>query len=208
MNQKLVLIIIRKGFTQLLCDPKAGGMLSGVAVQDSSAVMGDHEKAIQDAEGDCRNSEEIHRSYTFPVIIEENSPALCRLRALRSFLYPTRHSSFREVESQFQQFSVNARRTPSRILSHQAKDQLPRLFRNSFPSTHIAMTGTPSPIEPEADPMPPNHGFGRDDNERLFPLGPHMLGDNPEKAINTVEMWPRVSTFQGHELLTKGEILQ
>jgi hypothetical protein len=38
MNQKLVLIIIRKGFTQLLCDPKAGRMLSDVAVQDSSAI--------------------------------------------------------------------------------------------------------------------------------------------------------------------------
>src|SRR5689334_7855690 len=92
--------------------------------------------------------------------------------------------------------------------SHHAKDQLARLFRNSFPSTHIAMTGTPSPIEPEAGPMPPNHGFGRDDNERLFPPGPHMLGDNPEKTINAIEMWPRVSTLQGHELLTKDEILQ
>jgi hypothetical protein len=35
-----------------------------------------------------------------------------------------------------------------------------------------------------------------------------MLDHNPEKAINTIEVWPRVSTLQGHELLTKGEILQ
>jgi hypothetical protein len=56
--------------------------------------------------------------------------------------------------------------------------------------------------------MPPNHGFRRDDNERLIPLGPHMLGHNPEKAINPVEVWPRISTLQGYELLAKGEILQ
>ena len=44
---------------QLLRDPKAGGMLSDVAVQDSSAVVGYHKKAIQDAEGDCGNSEKM-----------------------------------------------------------------------------------------------------------------------------------------------------
>ncbi len=56
--------------------------------------------------------------------------------------------------------------------------------------------------------MPPSHGFGPDDNESPFPLGPQMLGDNPEEAINMVQMWPCISTLQGHELLTKGEILQ
>lgn len=76
MNQILVLVIIRKGFTQLLRDPKAGRMVSDVAVQDSSAVMGDYEEAIQSAEGDCWNSEEIHRSDSFAVIVNEGCQRL------------------------------------------------------------------------------------------------------------------------------------
>jgi hypothetical protein len=60
-------------------------MLSDVAVQDSSAVMGDHEEAIQDTEGDCWNSEEVHRSDDFAVIVKEGLPTSSWFWVLRNF---------------------------------------------------------------------------------------------------------------------------
>ena len=38
--------------------------------------------------------------------------------------------------------------------------------------------------------MPPNHGFVTI-TKRLFPLGPHILGGNPEKMINMATFYSR-----------------
>ena len=58
----------RKCFPQRLDDPTARRVLRDVEVQDPPAIMADHEKAIEYAEGDRRGREEIHRSDGFPVI--------------------------------------------------------------------------------------------------------------------------------------------
>jgi hypothetical protein len=46
-------------------------MLCDIEVQDTPAVVTDDEKAIERAEGDRRNSEEVHRGNRFPVIAKE-----------------------------------------------------------------------------------------------------------------------------------------
>jgi hypothetical protein len=43
-------------------------MLCDIEVQDTPTVVTDDEKAIEHAEGDRRNSEEVHRGNRFPVI--------------------------------------------------------------------------------------------------------------------------------------------
>ena len=55
-------------------------MLCDIEVQDTPAVVTDDEKAIERAEGDRRNSEEVHRGNRFPVISEKGKPAPSRLR--------------------------------------------------------------------------------------------------------------------------------
>ena len=51
-----------KCFSQLLHDPRACRMLCDIEVQDTPTVVTDDEKAIERAEGDRRNSEEVHRA--------------------------------------------------------------------------------------------------------------------------------------------------
>src|SRR5260370_34469992 len=65
----------RKCFSQLLDDPRACRMLGDVEVQDAPTIMTDDEKAIEHAEGDRRNSEEVHRGNRFSVIAEKGKPA-------------------------------------------------------------------------------------------------------------------------------------
>src|SRR5258708_18476709 len=55
-------------------------MLGDIEVQDAPTIVTDDERAIERAEGDRRNSEEVHRSNRFPVITEKGKPALGRLR--------------------------------------------------------------------------------------------------------------------------------
>jgi hypothetical protein len=60
-----------KCFSQLLDDPKACRMLCDIEMQDTPTIVTDEEKAIEHAEGDRRNSEEVHRGNRFPVIYGE-----------------------------------------------------------------------------------------------------------------------------------------
>jgi hypothetical protein len=60
-----------KCFSQLLDDPRACRMLCDIEVQDTPAIVTDDEKAIEHAEGDRRNSEEVHRGNHFTVITEK-----------------------------------------------------------------------------------------------------------------------------------------
>jgi hypothetical protein len=43
-------------------------MLCNIEVKDAPTIVTDDEKAIEHAEGDRRNPEEVHRSNRFPVI--------------------------------------------------------------------------------------------------------------------------------------------
>src|SRR5260370_24595521 len=86
-----------KCFSQLLHDPRAGRMLCDIEVQDTPTVVTDDEKAIERAEGDRRNSEEVHRGNRFPVITEKGKPATGRLRISRRPFHPTRDRSLRDI---------------------------------------------------------------------------------------------------------------
>ena len=65
-----------KCFSQLLDDPRACRMLCDIELQDATTIVTDDKKAIQHAESDCRNREEVHRGNRFPVIAEKGKPAL------------------------------------------------------------------------------------------------------------------------------------
>src|SRR6266852_4377372 len=79
-----------KCFSQLLDNPRACRMLCDIEVQDATTIVTDDKKAIERAEGDRRNSKEVHRGNRFPVIAEKGKPARGRLLILRCPFHPTR----------------------------------------------------------------------------------------------------------------------
>jgi hypothetical protein len=60
-DKKLGSGLIRKGFSQLLYNPQALGMPRYVEMQNAPTIVADDEEAIEDAERDRRNGEEVHR---------------------------------------------------------------------------------------------------------------------------------------------------
>lgn len=68
----------REGFPGLLTDPDAGWMARDIEVHDSSPVMTDNEKAVQDAKLHSWHGEEVHRRNRFAVVAKECSPDLSR----------------------------------------------------------------------------------------------------------------------------------
>lgn len=68
----------RKCFAKLLKNPQARRMLSDIEVQNAPPIMSDHEKAIEYAERDCGNGEEVHRGDGLRMVAQKSKPVLGR----------------------------------------------------------------------------------------------------------------------------------
>src|SRR5712675_1184673 len=104
-------------------------MLCDIEVQDTPTVVTDDEKAIERAEGDRRNSEEVHRGNRFTVITEKGKPALGRLRISRRPFHPTRDRSLRDIKAEHEKFAMDAWRSPPGVLNDHSEDQFLKLLR-------------------------------------------------------------------------------
>jgi len=155
-------------------------MLCDIEVQDAPTIVTDDEKAIERAEGDRRNSEEVHRGNRFPVITEKGKPALGWLRLSRCPFHPTRDRSLRDIKTE------HAWRSPRWVLNDQPEYQflnlLPRLSSSGGPPD----LGNQLPVQTESAPVPTHHRFRRDRNEGLLPSGPESADGDPEELVEQV----------------------
>src|SRR6267154_3803097 len=104
-------------------------MLCDIEVQDATTIVTDDKKTIQHAEGDRRNSKEVHRGNRFPVIAEKGKPARGRLRISRCPFHPTRDRSLRDLETEHEKLAMDAWRCPRWVLNNHPEDQFLNLHR-------------------------------------------------------------------------------
>ena len=79
-------------------------MLCDIEVQDTPTVVTDDEKAKERAEGDRRNSEEVHPGNRLPVITEKGKPVPGWLRISRRPFHPTRDRSLRDIRTKIDEW--------------------------------------------------------------------------------------------------------
>jgi len=72
-----------KRLPQLLDDPHTRRMIGDVKVQDAPTIVADHEEAVEKAESDRWDGEEVHRRNGFPMVAKENEPTSCRFLGAR-----------------------------------------------------------------------------------------------------------------------------
>ena len=88
-------------------------MIRHIEVQHTAAIMRQDDENKQYPEGRRRHSEKIHRGHLLPVICQESPPGLRRrLPPLAQILA---HGRWGDLDSQLEQFTVNARRSPQAI---------------------------------------------------------------------------------------------
>jgi hypothetical protein len=92
-------------------------------MKDAPPVMRNDEEAVENAKGQRRNCEEIHRGDSFTMIAQKSRPSFSRLRTSRCFPHPAQDGSLRNIETQHLQFTVDARCAPGRVLGDHAEDQ-------------------------------------------------------------------------------------
>jgi hypothetical protein len=175
-----------KCFSQLLDDPQACRMLGDIEVQDTPTIVTDDEKAIEHAEGDRRNGEEVHRGNRFPVITEKGKPALGWLRISRCPFHPTRDRSLRDIKTEHEKLAMDAWRSPRWVLNDHRENQFLNLLRRLSSPDGPPDLGDQLPVQAESAPVPTHHRFGRDRNEGLLPSGPESADGDPEELVEQV----------------------
>ena len=125
-------------FSTLLYNPKSIGIARHIEMQDLTPVVADNEKAVQNTKRERWDGEKVHRSNGLAMVSEERQPSLHRVWISRGVPDPARDTPLREIETQLEQFAVNARRSLGWILSNHTEDQGANLFADTLPSSYLA----------------------------------------------------------------------
>ncbi len=144
-----------KCFAQLMDNPTARRMPSDIEMQDASTVMADDEEAIEQVKGERRYGEEIHGDDGFAVIVEKGQPTVDRFWVSGCSSHPAGDGCFRYLESEHEEFAVDARCTPSWILRHHLEDQVMDLLGDSpITADSFSCFAERRPIQFEPGSMP------------------------------------------------------
>jgi hypothetical protein len=124
-------------FSQLLYNPKSIGISRHIEMQGFTPVVADDEKVVQDTKREHWDGEKVHRRNGLAMVSKERQPSLYGIWISRSSPDPSRDTPFRDVETQLEQFAVNARRSPGRILGNDTDDQGANFSADRLPSSYL-----------------------------------------------------------------------
>jgi len=172
--------IPRKGLPELLGGPFCGGVRRDAEVQDPAALVGQHQEHIQNLKPDRRHGEEVDRHHGLEVILQEGAPRLGRRLPVPGHVLAD--AGFPDVDTELEQFAVNAGSTPERVVPAHPANQVAAVFGNAW-SPGLAMPDLPRPEQPKALAMPSNHSFRLHDRQGRPPVGPDCRQPHPEDAI-------------------------
>jgi hypothetical protein len=137
-----------KCLPQLLGGLLRGRLSGNIEVQNAPSVMGQHQKHVKNLEANRGHSEEIDGDQLLDMILEEGAPSL-RGRFMAAH-HVFADAALSDVDAEFEQFSMDAGRTPSGILPAHLVDGLPDLVRNDG-SSELAAPSNSRTIESRPD---------------------------------------------------------
>src|SRR5262249_10572026 len=136
-------------------------MSRDVEVDNASSIMRENNKHEKNFKPCSMDGEEVDRSQLRYVIVKERSPRLRWWPGMSDHVFGNR--SLRDLNSEFEQFAVDPRRTPKRVLTADCSNQIASFLWN-LGTSGSHMTCFPSPIQPESLTMPVDDGFRLDDD--------------------------------------------
>src|ERR1700752_1326385 len=106
-------------------------MAGDVQVQNLPPIVANNKEAVQQLERYRRDRKEIHGSDRFAMIAKKGQPASGKFWISGRSLHPTGDAALRHIETEHEQFAVDAGSTPGGVLSHHPEDPALR-SRSSF----------------------------------------------------------------------------
>ena len=86
-----------------------------------------------------------------------------------------------DLDTQFEQFTIDPWNTPKRIYSAHGSGQITNLSRQRWPA-RLAVADLPAPEEAKALPVPPDDGFRLDDHQGWIASPPKLEKARPRRA--------------------------
>src|SRR5438105_2522713 len=123
-----------------------------------SARQPDDDEGVEHVEANGWGNEQVHGGDVRCVVTQEGAPSLGRRST--SLDHVLRHARLSDVEAEFEQLAMNARRTPQRIFRAHPPDQCAQICGDLWPASKRA--GFPTPVPAKAGPMPTQQGLGPD----------------------------------------------
>jgi hypothetical protein len=91
-------------------------MLCHVELQDAPTIVRDDEEAVEHAEGDRPDCEEIHRGDSFVVASKKGELLFGWLGISRRLAHPAADRLLGDIKTEHEKLAMDARRSPGRIL--------------------------------------------------------------------------------------------
>ena len=186
-NQMTRCFIPREGVGHLPSDP-LGSRIGSDADRDHppAGVTQDHQ-AVEQLERDSAYDEEVQRSDARNVIAQESLPTLGRWSPAPDHI--PADGRFSDFDSKHQQFAVDPRCTPQRVLAAHPPNKRSNLTINSWTAADVAEL--PAPVGAEPASMPADHGLRLDDDDRVQQRRIQSIQPYHQQAIDVPKSHPR-----------------
>src|SRR5271165_90286 len=152
-----------KGFPQLLSCPLGSRVGGHIEVQNATPVVSQYQKHVKHLETDGGHREEVDGDHLGEVVLQESAPGLRRRLVAAQHVFA--YAGLTDVDAEFEQFTMDARRAPQGILSAHPADQTADLVGNKRPS-RSSVAHLPGPEPAKAGTMPGHDRLGLDDRQR------------------------------------------
>ncbi len=184
--------------------PFSRGALCHLEPQQLPAAMTHNQKGEQALEGRRRNHAHIDCCNRLGVDAQKGLPALGRrLSASRHVL---RNCRLGHLETQHQQFAMDPRRTPQRVLPAHPPDQIAQFTIDLGPPCPLPRF--PAPISLETPAMPSQNGLRSNHQSRTKQARPKLGHPYKHRAITAAQSKTRWCPPQCNiELMTEKQIL-
>src|SRR5450631_1156542 len=156
-------LIPRESLGQLACDPFSCRVCCDVDPDEVSAIQPNDDEDIKQVEADGWSNEQVHSRNVRRVITQEGAPSLARSPAWLDHVFGD--TRLRDFEPELEQFTVNTRCAPKRILHAHLPDQRAEVRLNLRPPSSGARL--PTPVPANARTMPTHERLGPDDRENI-----------------------------------------
>ena len=117
------------------------------------------------------------------------------------------HARFADGNAKLEQFAVNPRCAPERVVAAHRTNQRSDIRRDCW-SPRPPPPNLPSPEQAEALAMPTDHRRRLHNDGARLPIRPDRRQPGPQESINGRQLRPLHRALQNTELMTKGQNLK
>ena len=141
------------------------------------------------------------------MIAKKRPPVAAVAGPWSAYFHDSRHGSFRDSESELEEFAVDARRSPGGIIQSQFLNE-PSDFTAAFRVVLAAAFGNKVPIKPKAFAVPADDRFGLHDEYGISQCGRAFRQPNEHNAVGVGDSRPRLLAFENFDLLSQSDVFE